>query len=1196
MELPTIILSVLLQATAFSLSLLLVIRLRRRVWPYFLAMVLGLMLARRLTSLIAILNEQQIADFVAESFAIAVSVVLLVILLFLLRWLRGLNAPDAIAPGNVAVTAVARLRRQAILLALAALLVTAVLAEFAYQASRDAISRRLASSSLTLAEMMRSAIEEAPSQEAALRMLDRLWREAVGPERDDFLCVVGPEGMLQLHTRRPQAIGRFVGQSRLPGNTGQPATVLELVRAKGTWSGRNHSFESMPQIVAYVYSEKVAGLLAVHLPAASVDKDLHAALLPWAIGFAVVFFGVLPICFLLLHRVAVRLQQEALESFRRKSESEGRYRAIVDAEPACVKLIARDGTLLEINPAGLQMIEAKAFAPLAGTAAVSLVVEEDRPTYRTFIEQVFRDGSGCCTYRLLSQTGRVRWLETHATVLRPAEAEDSTLLSISLDITARKAAERNAEAMRGQLNKVFERVTDAFVALDAQWCFTYVNPKAGQIFGREAASLIGKNIWMEFPEGVGQPFHQVYEEALRTQQPTVFEDYYPPIARWFVNYVYPSPDGLSIYFHDITERKRAEMALRASESRFRTLFEQAAVGVGEIATKTGCFLKVNERYCNIVGYASEEMHRLDFPSITHPADLPADRNNMQRLIRGEIREFSMEKRYIRKDGSFVWVLLTVSPLWEPGEEPTSHIAVVEDINERKLAEATLRESVDRLRLAVQASSVGLWDWELASNRVIYSREWMHQLGYEAHEISPVLSEWESRVHPDDHLTMTKRLRRYLTKPQGAHETEYRMRHKDGSWRWIYARGEVFHDADGNAVRMMGCHMDVTERKQVHDQSLRAQRMEAIGSLSAGIAHDLNNILAPVLMASGVLRTLPLAAQDLEMVAMIESSARRGAAIIRQLLTFSRGVEGERVAVQLQHLIQELVTLISETFPRNLTIVENASRDLRPVHADSTQLQQVLMNLCVNARDAMPQGGTLTIAAQNLVLAAGAPLPHVDAKPGNYVVARVRDTGTGIPIEFIERIFEPFYTTKELGKGTGLGLSTALGIVRSHGGFFTVESEQSHGTTFSIYLPAAEGTVLEAQANNELGARGNGETLLVVDDEASVLSTLRAGLEKHGYQVVTARDGHEALAMFKLHHPRIKMVITDLMMPGMDGAELVREIHKFAGKVPVIASSGLGDTSEFDAKHEGLIAEFLPKPYDFPTLFKTIRAHLVSETP
>ncbi len=1191
MELKIVLLSVVLQAAAFALSLLLVVRQPRRLWTYLLAGALGIMFARRITSLFAILAEQKLADSVAEAFAAIVSVLLIASLFFLQRWLAEPNIAPAAKTIGFTADPVVRLRRQAILLALAALLGTAVLAEFAYLSSRAAHSRRLAESNLNFAQVLRVSIENSPSPDAALRTLERRWGEVTNEERIDFLCVVGADGRLRLNTSRPQNVGRYVGRSRLAVEPGEPATLQDLLQSKQSWAGRNRSFEGVPQIVAYVYSADLNGLLAVHLPAAKVDGDLRDALLPWGVGFLFIFFGVLPGYFILLHRVALKLQRETERALRTKSESDARFRAIVEAEPACVKLIGPQGELREVNPAGLRMIEVDSVEALANSTAPSLVVAEDLPAYRAFVARIFAGESRQLIYRLQGKRGTVRWLETHATLLRDPNGKSDSMLSISIDITERKQAEMQAEAMRGQLNKVFERVNDAVVAFDRNWCYTYANEKAGKLVGRDPAQLIGRHVWTEFPENEEHRFQVAFERAMETQQSEVLEAYHDILGRWYLTYLYPGPDGLSVYFHDVSERKKAELALRASESRYRALFEQAAVGVGEVDTKTGRFLALNQRYCSIAGYSEEEMKQLDFQSITHSTDLPLDLENMQRLINGEIRAFSMEKRYKRKDGNLVWVMLTVSPLWQPGEEPTTHMAVVEDINERKLAEETLRESVERLRLAVQASSVGLWDWDLVSNRVIYSREWKRQLGYEAHEISTDLNEWESRVHPDDHLTMGKRLRRYLTQPHGAHEQEYRMRHKDGSWRWIYARGEVFHDADGNPVRMMGCHMDITERRQMHNQSLRTHRMEAIGSLSAGIAHDLNNILSPVLMASGVLRTLPLAPPDLEMVAMIEGSARRGAAIIRQLLTFSRGVEGERIPVQLQHLITETITLIGQTFPRNITIVENAARGLRPVLADATQLQQVLMNLCVNARDAMPSGGTLTVTASNLTLLDADELPHLDAKPGNYVVVSVRDTGSGIPAELRERIFEPFYTTKELGKGTGLGLSTAMGIVRSHGGFFSVDSEQSRGTTFGVYLPADEGAVPATEITTDHGARGNGETLLLVDDEASVLATLRVGLEKHGYRVVTARDGREAMALFNLHRENIKLVITDLMMPVMDGAELVREIYKLAGKVPVIASSGLGDTSEFDRQHEGLITEFLPKPYDFPTLCKAIRTHL-----
>jgi len=383
--------------------------------------------------------------------------------------------------------------------------------------------------------------------------------------------------------------------------------------------------------------------------------------------------------------------------------------------------------------------------------------------------------------------------------------------------------------------------------------------------------------------------------------------------------------------------------------------------------------------------------------------------------------------------------------------------------------------------------------------------------------------------------------------------------------------------------------DVTEKKLFEKQLLRVQRLEAIGTLSSGISHDLNNILTPILMSAGLLREKLPDPRDRELMGLIEKSAQRGADIIRQLLAFSRGVEGERASLQARHLIKEMAGIVRETFPRNITLVEGAERDLWPIIADATQLHQVLMNLCVNARDAMPEGGTLTITAKNVRLAKHDTQLGAKAVDGPYVLLTVRDTGHGIPPELIDRIFEPFFTTKAVSQGTGLGLSTVLGIVRSHGGFITTYSEPGQGSSFNVYLPAVlDGRILAATADTETLADGGGETILVVDDEAAIVAAVRICLERRGYRVLTAKDGQEAIEMFSAHRADVRLVLTDVMMPVMDGLKLARALRQLDANVRVMASSGLDPAAIPEELAAGFITEFLNKPYDQRLLLAAIQ--------
>ena len=416
--------------------------------------------------------------------------------------------------------------------------------------------------------------------------------------------------------------------------------------------------------------------------------------------------------------------------------------------------------------------------------------------------------------------------------------------------------------------------------------------------------------------------------------------------------------------------------------------------------------------------------------------------------------------------------------------------------------------------------------------------------------------------------------------------------KDGRKITIEGHWTLVRDGDGKPKSILAIDTDVSSRKSLERQFLRAQRMESIGTLAGGIAHDLNNVLAPILMSIDLLRIRESNPSRLEILSMIEASARRGADMVQQVLSFARGVEGEQLEVQVSELLREIEKIANETFLKNIQISSEIPANLWQVQGDSTQLHQVLLNLAVNARDAMPDGGKLTLAARNLVMDDHDAGMVLDAKPGPYVCIHVEDNGTGMPPDVLENIFEPFFTTKEVGKGTGLGLSTTTAIVKSHGGFLRVYSEVGMGTRFHIYFPAIvdSESLAETFAREEL-PHGNGELILVVDDEDTVREITRRTLETFGYRVLVASDGAEATAVYATHQPEIAVVLTDMMMPVMDGSTTIQVLLAMNPDVRIIAASGL-NSSGMVAK-AARVRHFLPKPYTAYTLLTTLRQALES---
>lgn len=445
-------------------------------------------------------------------------------------------------------------------------------------------------------------------------------------------------------------------------------------------------------------------------------------------------------------------------------------------------------------------------------------------------------------------------------------------------------------------------------------------------------------------------------------------------------------------------------------------------------------------------------------------------------------------------------------------------------------------------------------------------------------VAPLDHDWES-------------LHRVLLE-RGEWQGEQRLRRPDKTGIVVRARSTLMRDASGRPQSILHIATDITEHKRIERQLLRAQRLESIGTLASGLAHDLTNILSPIILST------PLLAADVDptvrktIIDTIRASARRGGAIVQQILTFARGIEGERLLIDLNHLLRELLNIMEQTFPRSLSLSCHGTDDLWPVVGDPTQLHQVLLNLSINARDAMPHGGRLTVTAENIVVDDSFAIAVGEARPGRYVVVQVSDTGVGIPTEIVEKIFDPFFTTKSAGEGTGLGLSTALGIVKSHSGFLMVESEIGHGTRFKVFIPAsAEGAAIPANVEPVVQRRGHGETILLVDDESAFLVVISALLQEAGYKVLPSSDGTHALAAYMKHRRDVKLVITDAIMPFLDGASLTRALRQIDPRVKVIGISGHANDGQVNELRSLKLSGFLAKPFDGPTLMAAVHRAL-----
>jgi PAS domain S-box-containing protein len=624
--------------------------------------------------------------------------------------------------------------------------------------------------------------------------------------------------------------------------------------------------------------------------------------------------------------------------------------------------------------------------------------------------------------------------------------------------------------------------------------------------------------------------------------------------------------------HQLTED-----ALRQNRERFRQIAEHVADLI-VLVDAAGRRLYANPAYHAIISTASDDAGGGDIFNEVHPDDQARIRAEFQRIVRTGNAQRS-EFRILRPDGADRHVEAHSTAIRDHDGSVKNVLVVARDVTERRLAETRIREQaalLDQAQDAIMVQNLAgvITYWNKGAER-IYGWTAGEAMGRDAGALLP--------VDP-----ARQRFAREHARARGEWRGELRHHTKRQEEVTVQSRWTLVNREDRAASSFLVINTDITDNKLLEAKFLRAQRMESMGMLVGGIAHDLNNVLAPILMAVDMLQGLAPTPKARGLVDALDRSARHGAALVQQLLAFARGAEGRHVEVDLRPLLTEFVEFMGQTLKGNVRVALRFNQPPPPIQADVTQLKQVLMNLCINARDAMPEGGRITITVDliNIDEARAGTLP--EGNPGAHVVLVVADTGTGIPPEVMERIFDPFYTTKAGGKGTGLGLSTVRGIVKGHGGFLTVESQPGCGTTFRIHLPVAGAPA----GHPEAAAPKTAPTVLLVDDEEMIRNTLSLLLKSEGYQVCAAEDGNAALAQFREKRPEIDLVITDLKMSGMNGYELITALRGLDAKLPIIALTGMADARQAEAVG-ALGARMLAKPMTRAILTKAVEQALAA---
>ena len=638
-------------------------------------------------------------------------------------------------------------------------------------------------------------------------------------------------------------------------------------------------------------------------------------------------------------------------------------------------------------------------------------------------------------------------------------------------------------------------------------------------------------------------------------------------------------------FHDVTAQEEERAARLAVELQLSSTFHSLTDGLIIFDNNWRCTY-INPRAEEMRGVRSEDvLGQVVWDAIPERVD-----GNFARAMRQAVAEKrSISIRDYHSDLKF-WLEATAYP-------SDAGLAVyMRDVTED---EANLRDSAAKAE--VIASQAALLD---VARDAILVRGLDHRIQYWNHAAEEMYG-WTPAE------AIGRSVRDLLYDDPGAFDAATALVLRAGQWtgdveqrardgRHITAECSwtLVRDAEGVPQSIFAVNADVTDRRREDDLNLRRQRMESIGTLASGIAHDLNNVLSPMLLGVQLLSRTETDPKRIALMATMEGSVKRGADMIRQVLSFARGVEGKRVAVDVVRLLRDLEAFGREALPSNIGLTMRVPKTLWHTVGDPTQLLQVLVNLITNARDALPDGGTITITARDAELNDDyASVSHL-ASPGRYIAIDVEDDGMGMTPDVVDKAFEPFFTTKEPGRGTGLGLASSLAIVRAHGGYMQVYSEPGNGSRFQLHLVAAldhaaEPDQSELRAGRELPV-GNGEQILVVDDEEAIRQLTRQTLESYGYSTVGARNGAEALVVLEQSDPAVDLVLTDMMMPVMDGAALAAELEKSHPNLPIIATSGLNANGGVARASLAGVDHFLSKPFTTETLVRSVAESLLGE--
>jgi PAS domain S-box-containing protein len=821
------------------------------------------------------------------------------------------------------------------------------------------------------------------------------------------------------------------------------------------------------------------------------------------------------------------------------------------------------------------------YSPSTVKEALSYYMLDYREMIQRSFESCVQTGSDFdVTCRLLTPLGRQPWVRAIGVAEYDEKGKVIAVQGAFQDVSILHDVDNKVVDAETQRLNLLESISDAFFALDSEWCFTYLNQKAEVVVERSREGLLGRNIWQEFPSAVGTVFDQQYHLAVNEGITTQFESFYPPLNKWLDVTAYPIPEGLAVHFRDITENRERQEQLR--------LVEAALARQNDIVMITEAdqldepygprIVYVNDAFERLTGYSKEEVIGRT-PRMLQ--GLGSDREQLAHIRRALESKTAVRCEVLNynKVGQPYWLELDITPLLDDKGHCSHFVAVERDITERKQKDGQLRIAQERFELISKASHDVIWDWDFTTGAVWWNSSVKDVFGYDLASLEPGQESWTSRVHSDDLERVEGGIYEVIDSQTNYWEDEYRFITQNGKVAWVMDRAYILRDKKGKAIRMVGSMLDMTDRIEMEQKLRESQKLEAVGHLTGGVAHDFNNLLTVILGNAEMLVEMLTEGDHLEMAQMTVAAAHRGSELTKRLLAFSRRQPLNPKLTDINTVVEQMKTLIARTLPENIEFQCVLGENLGIAEVDVSELDTALLNLVINARDAMPTGGKLTIETANVEIDEVYASRHAEVASGQYVMICVSDTGTGMTKETLERAFEPFFSTKTAGKGSGLGLSMVFGYTKQSGGHIKIYSELGEGSSIKLFFPRVfEQGDLDIVLTSDRALQGGSEHILIAEDDYLVLQHLKAQLTMLGYRVSVAMTGGEALDKLSVQRD-IDMLLTDIIMPGgMNGRELADKAHALYPSIKILFTSGYAENA---IVHHGRLdpgVELLGKPY------------------